>query len=398
MKIDQISLQVISDSRGKDTLEAVLVSDNHQAKAAVPSGESTGKNEATVLSPKKALDKVSWLNLQIRGHDFATLEQFDQLLLTLDGTEKKENLGGNFILALSIAFTRLLAVKGNLELFELISRLSGLVIKKPRCFFNLIEGGVHTDPPAGKLPFQEYLYIPNTASCKEGLDEAMLVIEDLEEKIKEEFGQVNYGDEGGFAIPSSHPRVGLALLDEVKEGLDKDLSQLSLDVAANSLYKDGKYQVGEQVLSREELLKLYEKLDEEFNLLSIEDPFAEEDWKGFVEVTQKLGDKVWIVGDDLTTTNTQRLKMAEEKMAANALIVKPNQIGSVSETIHAARLAKSYGWKIIVSHRSGETMDTFIADLAVGLGADGFKSGCPLQRERLVKYQRLVEIEEKCHI
>ncbi|RJP46679.1 MAG: phosphopyruvate hydratase [Armatimonadetes bacterium] len=394
MKIDGISLKIIPDSRGDDTLEATLKSGDFTASASVPSGKSTGKNEVAVVSAKQALDKISWLTAQLKDHDFVTLDQFDQLLITLDGTENKSNLGGNLILALSMAFCRLLSKAGNLELYQLLAKISGTKsFSMPFCFYNLIEGGVHTPP--GDLPFQEYLFVPQTQSPRESLNHTLIFIKALEEKIKERFGQVNFGDEGGYVVPSNDPMVGLQILQEVTEETGFSDSKLSLDVAASSFVEDGKYRVGDKLLDKEQLLEAYKQIVNNYPVLSIEDPFSEEDWQGFTEIAKKLGDRVWIVGDDLTTTNVKRIKQAESKKAANAVIIKPNQIGSVSEAIQAARLAKSYGWKIIVSHRSGETLDTFIADLAVGLGADGLKSGCPLQKERLVKYERLVEIESR---
>lgn len=394
MKIDGIDVCVIKDSRGEDTLEVTLTAGDFKASASVPSGKSKGSNEAATISPKEALDKIPWLTSQFKDYEFASLDQFDQLLLSLDGTENKSRLGGNLILALSIAFTRLLAQSGGIELFQLLARLSGnRGLRMPLCFFNLIEGGVHT--PLGDLPYQEYLLVPQNNSPKKSLNEAFLFIGALGEKIKQEFGVLKYGDEGGYIIPSENPLDGLRILRAVRDETGRRESKFSLDAAATTLFRDGKYNVGGKILNREELLNLYQEIIVEFPILSIEDPFSEDDLGGFSQITKQLGDHVWIVADDLTTTNVKRIKLAYAQNAANAVIIKPNQIGTVSETIQAAGLARSYGWKIIVSHRSGETMDTFIADLAVGLGADGFKSGCPLRRERLVKYERLVKIE-KC--
>lgn len=390
MKINQITLKIIPDSRGKDTLGATLISGNLEVSAAVPSGKSTGKTEVAVLPSDKALEKVFWLNSQIKDQDFITLDQFDHFLITLDGTENKSNLGGNLILSLSMAFVRLLAKSANLELYEMIGKISGnRNFKIPLCFFNLIEGGVHAQ---NSLPFQEYLFVPQTNSAKESLDVAKKAIKILREKIQKEYGEVKQGDEGGFGIPSEDPLEGLRILQELIN-TDRLDGKISLDVAASTMIKDDQYQVGEQIMLREELLKLYKNISDNFSLLSLEDAFDEEDWKGFFEVNKVIGDRVWIIGDDLLTTNIKRIKKAQELRALNAVLIKPNQIGTITETIQAVNLAKSFGWKIIVSHRSGETMDTFIADLAVGVGADGLKSGCPLQKERLVKYERLIEIE-----
>ncbi len=389
MKISDINLKIIPDSRGNDTLEVELESAGIKVSASVPSGKSTGKGEVAVLPPKDALEKINWIFSQIKDHDFATLEQFDQLLITLDGTDDKSRLGGNLILVLSIAFTKLLAKQGGMEAWQLISKISGNQIGKPICFFNLIEGGVHAQ---NSLPFQEYLFIPQTSSAKESLEDVMMVIKILGDKIQEKYGQLKQGDEGGYIVPSSDPKVGLEILQEVQNEMGGE-NKLGLDTAASTFFENGKYKIGDKVMGTDNLFSYYQLLTTNYQLLSIEDPFAEDDWEGFSKITDQLGEKVWIVGDDLTTTNTSKIKLAGEKKAVNAVIIKPNQIGTVSETLQAVNLAKSLGWKIIVSHRSGETTDTFIADLAVGVGADGFKSGCPLQKERLVKYQRLVEIE-----
>ncbi len=373
MKVDDIRVKIINDSRGEKTLEVDLDLDGQKAIASVPSGKSKGANEAFVLEPELAIWKLDEIKPKLQ-RKFQSLEEFDKFLIELDGTAGKTNLGGNLILALSIAFTKAWAKVQHLETFQLISQISKQKPQLPLCFFNLIEGGVHAHPPAGGLPFQEYLLIPQTNSPKQSLEKVMSAISLLKEKIQSEYGQVSYGDEGGFTVPSDDPLKGLQLLQNFE-------GKLGLDIAASAM-------------SKKPSIELLKKITEDFQVLSIEDPFDEDDWESFTVATRELSGKVWIVGDDLTTTNVERIKLAREKQAVNVVIIKPNQIGSVTETIAAAVLAKSYGWKIIVSHRSGETFDTFIADLAVGLGADGLKSGCPLQKERLVKYERLIEIEK----
>lgn len=390
MKVQQADLKIINDSRGEPTLEASLTLDGVQASASVPSGKSKGSNETFVLQPEQALVKLEEIKPKLL-QDFDSLEQFDNFFINLDGTAKKDNLGGNLVLVLSIVFIRAWAKLQNLETFQLVSKISGQEAKLPLCFFNLIEGGVHAKD---SLPFQEYLLIPQTNSPKKSLETVTKVVKFLEEKIQKEYGQVKQGDEGGFSLPSQDPQVGLRALQELIDqyGLE---SKIGLDVAASTFFDNGSYKVGEKVMSRDELFSYYQLLTTNYQLLSIEDPFAESDWEGFSNITKDLGDKVWIIGDDLTTTNVEIIKKAAGRNVCNGVIIKPNQIGSVTEAINAAVLSKNYGWKIIVSHRSGETLDTFIADLAVGLGADGLKSGCPLQNERLVKYERLVEIEEK---
>ncbi len=406
MKIDRINLRVIPDSKGKDTLEAEMESGGVKVTASVPAGESTGKNEAKPVDPKKALVKVKWVFLQIKDHQFNSLEQFDGLLNTLDGTDNKSSLGANLILSLSLSFTKLLAKKNGMEIWELISKISGSKPALPLCFFNVIEGGVH----GGGLPFQEYWFIPKTNSPRESLSKATVFIKALGEKIQEKYGQIKMGSEGGYTVPSQDPAEGLKIMQEVYSrslleysrsdliaSATNSFIQFGLDVVASTFYQDSRYVVGGKTMDRDQLLSYYKQIITAYPLLAIEDPFAEEDWGGFTKITQALGRKVWIVGDDLTTTNPKMIKLADEKKAVNAVIVKPTQIGTITETIQAANLAKSFGWKIIVANRGEETMDSFIADLAVGLGADAIKSGCPLQKERLVKYERLVEIEKIWH-
>ncbi len=377
MKVSDIQVRIIDDSRGEKTLEADLTLDGQRATASVPSGKSKGTNEAFVLEPELAVQKLAEIKSKILEKEFNSLEEFDHFLIELDGTARKENLGGNLILALSIAFTKAWAKLQNLELFQLIARLSKQEAKLPLCFFNLIEGGVHVPhhpvQDFARLPFQEYLFIPQTNSPKQSLEKVTSAINLLKEKIQNEYGRINYGDEGGFTVPSDDPLKGLQFLQNLE-------GKIGLDIAAS-------------VMPQKPAIEQLKKITDDFPVFSIEDPFAEEDGENFTGITGEIGGKVWIVGDDLTTTNVASIKLAQGWQAINAVIIKPNQIGSVTEAIAAAVLVKSYGWKIIVSHRSGETMDTFIADLAAGLGADGFKSGCPLQRERLVKYQRLIEIE-----
>lgn len=402
MKINEISIKIIPDSRGKETLEAGFIFGNNSVTASVPSGKSTGENEVSVIDPQKALEKFESIKLEILEKDFLSLEEFDTNLLELDGTSKKSNLGGNLMLALSIAFTKLLAKSQNLEIFELISHIGGVTnppaggTKMPLCFFNVINGGLHapSTPLRASLPFQEYMFVPQFDKPSENLNSVMLLLKTLGDKIQGKYEKLLMGDEGGYEVPERDPEVGLKILKEVMGESGQTNAKLSLDVAASSFFKNGRYLVGDKGYLNDQLLNLYQALGSNYPLLSIEDPFDEKDDEGFVNITESLGGKTWIIGDDLTTTNPQRIKIMGDKKACNGVIIKPNQIGTVSETIKAVEVAKSFGWKIIVSHRSGETQDHFIADLAVGLQADGLKSGCPMQKERLVKYQRLIEIEK----
>ncbi len=393
MRIDSIDLRLIPDSRGNNTLEATMHSGNLVEVASVPSGKSTGATEVVVLDPMEAVEKLEQIKPEILSGEYESVEQLDEMLLKLDGTPNKAALGGNLILALSIAFTKLLARSQNLEPFSLVAQIAGTKPEKlPWCFYNLIEGGVHAE---NSLPFQEYLFVPTVNSPKKSLTMVMELLQLLADEIHAKYGQLKMGDEGGYTIPSSDPLEGLQVLKAMQEKAGQTDTKISLDVAASALAKNGRYSLREWEIDLSDLWNLYKKIIHEYKILSIEDPFDEKDIENFIYITKELGDSAWIVADDLTTTSPRRVQEIGEKKAANAVIVKPNQIGSVSETIKAALLAKSFGWKIIVSHRSGETMDDFIADLAVGLQADGLKSGCPLQKQRLIKYQRLIEIEKE---
>lgn len=394
MIIEEANVKIIPDSRKDPTLEVTLRSGKYKVTASVPSGKSTGANEVFVLEPKEVIKKFKDLvRSQILNHNFLGLEQFDNFLISLDGTINKSNLGANLILSLSIGFVKLSAATQDLEPYELIAHIAGQKITYfPWGFYNLIEGGVHAKD---SLPFQEYLFVPQADSPKDSLDLVNNFIKLLGIEIEGRYGKLRQGDEGGFCVPSDDPGEGLRLLQRIREMTQQEGSGISMDIAASALYEDGMYKVGLEKLTRDQMLSLYKDWEKEFKLFSIEDPFDQTDWEGFEKITRDLGNKVLIIADDLTTTNPEQVKIAGDRKAANAMIIKPNQIGSVSETIKAALLAKKYSWKIIVSHRSGETMDPFIADLAVGLQAEGLKSGCPLQKERLVKYERLAEIEKQ---
>lgn len=388
MKISKINLRIIQDSRNQDTLEAEFFSNEFTATSSVPAGKSKGKFETVSIEPTIALQKLEKIKTDLLNGDFSSISEFDNFLKKLDGTDNKSNLGGNLILVLSIAFTKLLAKSNNLEIYQLIEQLLGEKAKKfPYLYFNLIGGGLHAKD---SLPFQEYLLVTKFSSPLKGLEYAKSAAEKLREDIGKNFGGVKLGDEGAFAIKSDDPKLGLEVLNR---NLDDANISLALDVAASTFGFDGNYQISNQVFTTDRMLNLYLELADKFPLISIEDPFSEDDREGFIAICQTLGERIWIIADDLTVTNSDLIKNAADEKAATGVIIKPNQIGSVSETLEAVKLAQSYGWKVIVSHRSGETDDDFIADLAFGVGADGLKSGAPTQRQRLVKYNRLVEIE-----
>lgn len=389
VKITNIQLSIIPDSRAQNTLEATFFLDNFQVTASVPAGKSKGKFETVSLAPNLAIAKFTQIKSQILETDFSTITEFDNFLKQLDGTENKSNLGGNLILVLSIAFTKLLAKSQNLQTYQLISQITGKNPQKfPYLYFNLIGGGLHAK---NSLPFQEYCLVTKFNSPMKDLAFAQDSMEKLKQYIQRHFQDVRQGDEGAFVINSDDPEVGLEVL---QQNLSDDNINFALDVAASSFFIDGQYKIGEELLTTTEMLSLYQNLVKKYPLISIEDPFAEEDDQGFIKITQSLKDQIWIIADDFTVTNPNLIKKVEQQKAATGIIIKPNQIGSVSETLAAIKLAESYGWKIIISHRSGETYDDFIADLAYGIAADGLKSGAPTQPQRLVKYQRLIEIEK----
>jgi enolase len=390
MKISQINLRAIQDSRDQDTLEAEMVSGNFSVTSSVPAGKSKGKLEVVSVEPIIALRKLEEIKNEILNIDFPGVSEFDNFLIKLDGTPNKSNLGGNLILVLSICFTKLLAKVNNLQTYQLIAQLLEKTPKKfPYLYFNLIGGGLHAKD---SVPFQEQLLVAKFEKPSEGLEYTKSVVEKLRIDIGQNYGEIRTGDEGTFSIKSDDPMLGLEVLSR---NLDSQNVSMALDVAASSFYKDGAYKIGENKFSTEQLLEVYGDILSKFPLISIEDPFFEGDYVGFARMCQMFADKIWIIGDDLTVTNKILIQKAIDGKQITGVIIKPNQIGSVSETLDAIKLAQSHNIKIIVSHRSGETNDDFIADLAFGAQADGLKSGAPTQPQRLAKYNRLIEIERE---
>ncbi|MCX6718436.1 MAG: enolase [Candidatus Staskawiczbacteria bacterium] len=404
-KIKSIVAREIKDSRGNPTIEVELETDKGIFVDSVPSGASTGVNEAAVVEVQQAIKNVNEIIApKLKGQDVLNQKAIDNLLIELDGTENKSKLGANAILAVSLAVCRAGAASKKIPLYQHISELAvgrRTSHRLPMAMFNILNGGAHVrrtpsdSRGVDKLAIQEFMVIPDKNSFAESLISCNKIFNNLKENIEKNFGKENLdlGDEGGFAPPISNIEQALYLLKNAVDG-ETDV-KFALDCAASEFYKDGKYKIDGRELARTELLEFYEDLVKRFDIISIEDPFSQEDWQGFESIVRQLGEKITIVGDDLTTTNIKRIKEAHNKLACNGVILKLNQIGTVSETIEACNLAKSYGWKTIVSHRSGETMDNFIADLAVGLGADFLKAGSPAKEERMVKYQRLLEIEKE---
>jgi enolase len=408
-KIKGIKAREILDSRGNPTVEVTCETDEGLFIDAVPSGASTGTKEALELRDgdnsryqgKGVLRAVENVNTviapRIIGMDPTDQRVIDSLMIEIDGTENKNNLGANAILGVSMSVCRAGAKANNIPLYRHIANLAGnnKELFLPRAGFNIVNGGAHAGT---KLDFQEFMIVPNTGTFKENLRVASETYQLLKSFIKDNYSSaaVNVGDEGGFAPPIELPDIVLASIMKSVEDSDNDLKfDIIMDVAASQFYNNGVYVTKMGVFSSEQLLSYYETLIRQYPIIAIEDPFAEDDWDGFEEITSKLGDKLIIIGDDLLVTNPKIIREAKEKNACNNSLLKMNQIGSVSETIEAANLAKSFGWTRMVSHRSGETIDDFIADLVVGIGGEFIKSGAPARGERLAKYNRLMKIEEE---
>ncbi|MBN2197613.1 phosphopyruvate hydratase [Candidatus Wolfebacteria bacterium] len=414
MKITNAELKIILDSRGKDTLEAVFETGNFLVKASAPSGKSRGKHEAFVLEPKKALEKFENIKKEILNKEFENQKEFDKFLISLDGTPNKENIGGNMILVLSLAFARLAAKSQNLELYEYIRKnfqfpLSLSTKRRfPLPFFNVINGGVHSGNSQSKIEFQEFQIIPQVSDFKTAFDLGKEFYSLLKEFLENKFGQKNIilGDEAGFSCVFESNEQAIAILAELIKKNGYPL-RIGLDVAASQFYEkdESVYIIGGKKYLAEELKEMYLKLIENYGIISIEDPFDEESFDDFAKLildiqskeieylnTEKSDFRKLVITDDLTTTNLKRLQTALNKKAGNAILIKLNQIGTLTETLEVMKLAYEKDWRAIISHRSGETMDDFIADLAVGTDAWGIKSGAPAAPERNAKYERILKI------
>jgi enolase len=395
MQIVKVDAKEIPDSRGELTLEVEIYTKDFSAKASVPSGRSVGKYEAKpldILLAKKAIDEIL---PSIASRDFSSQEEFDSFLCKIDGTKDKSRLGANTILALSIAAARVFAKERGLELWQFIKELSNTSAepKQPFLFLNLINGGLHAK---NSTDVQEYLIVVSESSGEKSIHAAKKIFFRLHEIFKREFPSsgIIFGDEGGIVIQNQSNELPLKFLAEATDGLEN--VRLGLDVAASTFFEDGKYRWENRIIASKELMDVLFDWAQKYSLFSIEDPFAEEDEKSFaifMEQIKDLKEGILIIGDDLTATNQERIVQASKNNLINGVIIKPNQIGTVTETIGAIKSAHKLGLKTIVSHRSGETMDDFISDLALGAGAFGFKAGAPTQPERLVKYNRLIEIE-----
>jgi enolase len=390
-RITSVTARPIPDSRGHETLEVTLTAGDIIASARVPSGKSAGIHEAKELrdaagSVAPAIAAVEGEIAQSLIGSSCDLPSIDTILLDLDGTPDKSRLGGNALIGVSMAAARLAARIEDKPLWRYLAELSGSTPGFPRLFMNIVNGGVH----AGfRLPFQEYMLVPESSDPREAFAQGEAAFARLEAIITETYGEVPIGDEGGYSPLCTELEDPFKLIMSAAEG---ERYGMAIDAAASEFLDDGRYTILGSSLTPQELAHDYIRLSQEFPLISIEDPFAEDEPEDFAHLLSALPAGTLVVGDDLTVTNPERVRAMAACNAANAVILKPNQVGTVTQTIEAARIAREAGWKLIVSHRSGDTMGTFVSDLAVGLGSFGIKAGSPLPQERRVKYERLIEI------
>ncbi len=413
-KIQAITAREILDSRGNPTVEAtVVLGDGSLGVASCPSGASTGTHEAIELrdndqsryNGKGVLQAVKNINDTIGqglvGKDAANQKEIDDLIISLDGTPNKAKLGANATLPVSMAVARAQSMSEKIPLFCYIQKIANTqtMTKIPTPLFNILNGGKHA---GGNIDFQEFMVIPNHEyPFSESLHHGILVYAALKKLLEQKNLSTLVGDEGGFGPTLANNEEALLLLKQAIEAAGFSFAQdmyIGLDVASASFYKDGKYFLKEkpQGITASELTSLYVTLNKAYQLLYLEDGLSEDDWEGWTMLVRALhGSETIVTGDDLLVTNPQRLQTGIEKQAATGIIIKLNQIGTVSEALHVVSLAKQSGIKTIVSHRSGETNDDFIADFAVGVQSDFVKFGAPARGERVAKYNRLLKIEEE---
>jgi len=417
MSIKSIKARQIFDSRGNPTVEVDLTTAKGTFRAAVPSGASTGIYEALELRDNekanyhgkgvlKAIENINSLitpALIAQNIDITKQREIDEFMLKLDGTENKNKFGANAILGVSLAAAKAGAAQKDIPLYKYIAELAGnsdIILPVPA--FNVINGGSHA---GNKLAMQEFMIFPTGASTfTEAMKMGSEVYHHLKNVIKSRFGldATSVGDEGGFAPNILNNKDALNLITEAiqKAGYTGKI-EIGMDVAASEFFKDGKYDLDFKnpkpdpatYISPDQLGALYQEFIKEYPMVSIEDPFDQDDWAAWTKLTGSTS--IQIVGDDLTVTNPKRIQTAVEKKACNCLLLKVNQIGSVTEAIDAHLLARKNGWGTMVSHRSGETEDTFIADLVVGLSTGQIKTGAPCRSERLAKYNQILRIEEE---
>lgn len=415
-KIKKIFAREILDSRGNPTVEVEAeLESGVKTMAAVPSGASTGTYEAVELrdgDPNRyhgsgVINAVNNVNRQIAekviGMEAADQKEIDRKMIKLDGTENKSKLGANAILGVSLAIARASSLESRIPLYEYIASYYKFKTKNYRLpipMFNVINGGQHSD---SGLSIQEFKIVPNgIKKFSEQLRSGSEIFHELKKLIASEGYSVGVGDEGGFAPKLESNAQALALIKKAIEQAGYEIGRevnVGIDAAANSFYNEHEekyvFKPENSTLTREMLINIYNEWISKYSVISIEDGLNENDWEGWRMMNEKIGSKVMLIGDDLLVTNVERLKSAIEEGACNAVLVKVNQIGTLTETIECIKLAKKNKMKIVISHRSGETTDDFISDLAVGAGADYIKSGSLSRGERICKYNRLLRIEER---
>ena len=403
--ITDITSNEILDSRGNPTIKVKVFTESSLGEFAVPSGASTGSHEAIEkrdkdknrfrgLGVKKAVASIKEIRNCLYGKDAREQKKLDSLLIKLDGTSDKSRLGANAILGTSIACAKAAAAASGKEPYEYLAEIMKTKPKTPYLYLNLINAGKHA---SSRLAFQEYMIVPLTEDVEEALTIADKIKYELRKKITKKYSpfSANFGDEGGFVIEAKKVSEPLEILtDIIKKFKLKNKAGLAIDAAASSFYAKRKYLVDGKKMDSGELLRIYRDLVKKFPIISIEDPFQEDDFENFRNLLS-LEPEIKVVGDDLTVTNPNRLLQAINQKSINSIIIKPNQIGTLSETLEVMKLADSNRIACIVSHRSGETSDDFIADLAYAFGSFGLKAGAPNRGERVAKYNRLLEISKK---
>ncbi len=381
-KIARLEGGIIKDSRGEDTIEVTLTTKSGvSVRASVPAGKSVGKHEAHAVPAKEALGHIQEIvEPALVGRDVRDSAALDKTLCDLDGSDDKSVLGANTTLALSYCFYRAAAHLEHIPLWKYIRTAGAFDVEQrhaPKLLANLINGGVHAK---NNLVFQEYLVVPRTREVAEAARVVREMLAMLGKVLEEKRYKLSQGDEGGYAPDMASALAPFDLLMEARERTGTDID-VGIDAAASDVQQNAW-----------ELEPLYDDMARRYPFIYLEDPFPEEDFASFARVKKRLGSKIAVVGDDLTVTNLERVARAEREGSVNGIIIKPNQVGTVTETLAVVRMAQKYGWKIFVSHRSGETDDDFIVDLGYGCGAEALKIGAPVQQERVAKYERLVMI------
>ena len=404
-----INAREILDSRGNPTIEVdVILESGYFGRAAVPSGASTGDHEAVELRDgdvdrylgKGVLNAVNNVNgiiaPELLGLEITEQALIDTIMLELDGTENKQNLGANAILGVSLACARAAANEQNISLFRYIGGTNSRLLPTPMA--NILNGGQHAD---NNVDIQEFMIMPvGASSFSEALQINTEIFHSLKSYLKKKGHNTAVGDEGGFAPNLSSNEEALKIIIEAiknanyRPGIDV---AIAIDAASSEFYKNGKYhlEAENKILNSSEMVNYYADLVKKYPIISIEDGLAEDDWEGWKILTEKLGDKIQIVGDDLFVTNVERLRRGITEKSANSILIKLNQIGTLSETLDSIEMAKNAGFTTVISHRSGETSDTFIADLAVAVNAGQIKTGSLCRSERIAKYNQLLRIEEE---